>query len=112
MALRRASGRWIVTLLPSGDWHPEEIKAAVRIMGSTLDEISRQFELPEFACRTAIRRSHIRGEQAVAAFLSVSPHEIWPSRYYADGGRIKTGRQLRKPSGRADLRHRQNGCAA
>ncbi|MQT14419.1 helix-turn-helix domain-containing protein [Segnochrobactrum spirostomi] len=111
MALRHSDGRWTVSRTPEGDWHPEEVKAAVRIAGSTLDELSRRAGLPTFACRTAIRRAHFDGEMAVAEFLSLSPRQIWPSRWRADGSRIPAVRPKdnRPP---ADSGHRQNSEAA
>lgn len=88
MAKRTASGRWVVTKTPAGDWHPEEIKAAIRIQGSTLEELSRRNDLLDCACRRACRHPHLDGELAIAEFLSLSPRQIWPSRFRADGSRI------------------------
>lgn len=88
MAIRHPNGRWTVAQLPSGDWHPEEIKAAVRMRGSTLYDLSRDAGLPEHACRNALARPHFDGEMTIAEFLGVSPRQIWPSRYRPDGGRI------------------------
>ncbi|MGQ3670786.1 helix-turn-helix domain-containing protein [Xanthobacter sp. TB0136] len=111
MAIREPNGRWKVAKLPSGDWHPEEIKAAVRMLGSTLYDVSRAAGLPEHACRSALRRSHFDGEFAVAAFLRVSPRDIWPSRYRPDGGRIPSVRRRSMISADPIPRHRQNAAA-
>lgn len=96
MAIRRPNGRWIVSCLPSGDWHREEIKAAVRMKGSTLEELSRADGLPLHACRLAARRPHFWGELAIAKFLGLKPNEIWPSRFDSAGGRIPQVRSRRK----------------
>ncbi|WP_323034561.1 helix-turn-helix transcriptional regulator [Pararhodobacter sp.] len=117
MAIREPNGRWKVAKLPSGDWHPEEIKAAVRMLGSTLYALSRDAGLPEHACRSALRRSHFDGEFAIAEFLGVSPRQVWPSRYRADGSRIPAIRyrplittdQMISPD--QPERHRQNAAA-
>lgn len=112
LAIRR-NGRWTVTRLASGDWHPEEIKAAVRMLGSTLYDLARQAGLPEYACRNALRRPYYDGETAIARFLSLNPHQIWPSRYREDGGRIPAVRNRRRNiTTVADSGHRQNSEAA
>lgn len=88
MAVKHANGKWAVTRLPSGDWHPEEIKAAVRIKGATLTGLALHAGLVENACRVAIDRPHFDGEMAIAEFLSLSPRTIWPSRFRRNGTRI------------------------
>lgn len=88
MAAQYPNGRWHVTRLSSGDWHPEEIKAAVRIKGGTLTGLARQSGLVENACRVAIDRPHFDGEMAIAEYLSLSPRTIWPSRFRRNGTRI------------------------
>lgn len=114
MAKRTASGRWIVTKTPAGDWHPEEIKAAIRIRGSTLEELSRTNDLINCACRRACRLPHLDGELAIAEFLSLSPREIWPSRFRTDGSRIPPVRRRRQTisSGHPGHRPRASRMAA
>lgn len=104
MAIRDAHGRWTVTVLPNGDWHPEEIKAAVRMRGSSFEGLSRAGRLSEGACRVAARRPHFEGEKAIAAFLDLSPRRIWPSRYRKNGSRIPQHRNRR------DVTHGEAGC--
>lgn len=104
MALRRKDGTWQVAKLPSGDWHPEEIKAAVRMQrrGMNLAQLARDEGLHPHACAHAIKRPHYPGEQAIATLLSVPPFEIWPSRHDPDGTRICVIR----PKATADARAR------
>ena len=111
MAIREPNGRWKVAKLPSGDWHPEEIKAAVRMRGSTLQDLSREAGLLEHACRSALSRPHFEGEYAIAKHLGVKPLDIWPSRYRPDGGRIPSVRRRSMISADPILRHRQNAAA-
>lgn len=72
------------------DWHPEDIKAAIRKAGGTLSEIARRVGVPKqtmSACLSA--RVSDRGDRAIANFIGVKPHDIWPSRYLANGERIR-----------------------
>ncbi|WP_081598895.1 helix-turn-helix domain-containing protein [Tistrella mobilis] len=73
---------------PSADvWHPEQIKAAVRMQGMTLAELARLNGLPEYACRHALRHPDLDGELVIAEYLGLSPRQIWPERFRADGSR-------------------------
>ncbi|WP_083507970.1 helix-turn-helix domain-containing protein [Aureimonas frigidaquae] len=93
MAVRNPNGTWTVTRLPSGDWDPEEIKSAVRMTRDgdgvrwTLEGLARSGGLHFAACRSALTRSHVGGEAAIAELLGVSPHTIWPTRYLRNGTR-------------------------
>ncbi|MCL2726303.1 MAG: helix-turn-helix domain-containing protein [Polyangiaceae bacterium] len=60
---------------------PEEIKAAIRMRGTTLAEISRREGLTEDACRQALRRPWPRAEAAIAYCLGLAPSVLWPDRY-------------------------------
>lgn len=63
------------------DWHPEDVKAAIRKTGLTMTELSLRHGLAENAVRTALRRPWPRVEAIVAAHLGLKPEQIWPSRY-------------------------------
>ena len=112
MAIRRANGRWVVALLPSGDWHPEEIKAAVRMSGSDYEQLANASGLPRGVVRVAAKRPHFEGERVIAAFLGVRPSEIWPSRFRADGSRIPNVRNRSKSTPGAAACLRQNDRVA
>ena len=49
--------------------------------GQTLVGLARKNHLSESYLRNALARPLYRGEQIIAAFLQLRPHEIWPDRY-------------------------------
>ncbi len=108
MAIRRPNGQWTVAKTPRGDWHHEEIKMALRVSGTTLEGLSRHMRLSTDACRIASRRPHFHGEMAIAEFLGLSPRQIWPSRYRADGTRIPVCRRRDKPTPPETVAHYPN----
>ena len=77
------------------DWHPEDIKAAIRKKGVSLTELSLLNGLPDHACRTALYRPYFEAELAIAEFLTLSPRQIWPSRFDTEGTRRH---RIRRPS--------------
>ncbi len=65
----------------SQDWHAEQIKAAIRMKGKTLAQLSREAGLRSDTMRNVFR-SHIpRYEGVIAEYLEMDPAQIWPSRY-------------------------------
>ncbi|WP_431282689.1 helix-turn-helix domain-containing protein [Humitalea sp. 24SJ18S-53] len=114
MAVRRKDGSWNVAKLPSGDWHPEEIKAAVRMerRGMNLQKLARDNDLHPNACAHAIAKPHYLGEQAIANLLRLSPADIWPNRHEADGTRICQVRVRTKASPPSTGGHCENRVAA
>lgn len=82
------------------DWHPEDIKAAVRKRGCTLAELARRNGLKRQALHHSLRgRLTERGDQIVAEFLGERPQNIWPSRYDDAGNRLRFTRQETKGAG-------------
>jgi len=71
------------------DWHPEDIKAAVRKRGHTLTDVARRAGLNDAATRLALTLPRAGAEQAIADVLKIHPKIIWPSRYHSDGKRMK-----------------------
>lgn len=71
----------------SADWHPEDIKAAVRKRGTTLAAIAKAAGIKGNALRHALTVPRADAERAIAKFLDVHPMTIWPSRYDSDGSR-------------------------
>ncbi|EAN3486905.1 transcriptional regulator [Salmonella enterica subsp. enterica] len=65
----------------SQDWHPEDIKAAIRKRGMTTSQLSRCNGLAESTLRNVFRHHWPKGEKIIADFLNMEPSEIWPSRY-------------------------------
>ncbi|MBX3545552.1 helix-turn-helix domain-containing protein [Chelatococcus sp.] len=107
MPTRLKNGRWNVTCLANGDWHHEEIKAAIRMMGSSCEELSRQAGQGLHVCAYATRKPHIRGEALIAKFLRLPPQHIWPSRFRSDGSRIPRVRPYQNVNATPDAGHRQ-----
>jgi Ner family transcriptional regulator len=70
-------------------WHPETIKAEVRKRGLWLKDLDKRSQLPERTCATALYRPGPRGERAIAKFLGVPAHQLWPERYDAQGRRLR-----------------------
>lgn len=71
------------------DWHPEDIKAAVRKKGITLADVARGAGLKDASLRLALTLPRAEAEQAIAAVLDVHPMTIWPSRYHPSGERMR-----------------------
>lgn len=69
------------------DWHPEDIKAAVRKRGCTLADIARGAGMKDKALRLALVLPRAEAERVIARFLDLHPMTIWPSRYQSDGTR-------------------------
>jgi len=65
----------------NGDWHPEDIKAAIRKELGSMSALEKARGLSRGAVRCAIRRPHFDAEIEIADALSLSPRQIWPSRY-------------------------------
>jgi Ner family transcriptional regulator len=82
------------------DWHPEDVKAAIRKKGSTLSDLATRAGVSKQTVSAAIeRRASERIDLLIADFLGLKPHQIWPSRYTAKGKRIR----LRAPSSTAQV---------
>jgi len=92
--------------------HPELIKAAIRMTGITLSELSLRAGLGESTVRQALFFQHCpAGERAIIDHLGLPPHEIWPNRYDKDGNRV-IGRSSNNPTKSGPARHRQKGAVA
>ncbi len=72
-------------LLSDGPPHPEQIKAAVRMRGTTLTALARAAGLHPRAITLAMRQPWPRAEMALADFLGCSPADLFPDRYDANG---------------------------
>lgn len=69
------------------DWHPEDIKAAVRRNGRSLAVVARDAGLKERALARALVVPRRLAEAVIAAELNEHPKVIWPTRYNEDGSR-------------------------
>jgi Ner family transcriptional regulator len=70
-------------------WHKEDIKAEIRKRGSTMNDLARERGLPTSTVRNALTRPVFSGEVAIAEFLGVPAHQLWPDRWTSDGRRIR-----------------------
>lgn len=93
-------------------WHPEEIKAAIRMRGSTMAELSRQNGYVDSVVKQVLRKPWPAVEKIVADYLGVAPQTIWPDRYGPDGmpNRLLFGRVKFTP--KENDRQRKNSRAA
>ncbi len=62
-------------------WDRHAIMAEVRRRGSNLRKVALAAELSESTCRKALCEPQPAGEAAIADFLGVTVHELWPDRY-------------------------------
>lgn len=74
---------------PGADWHPEDIKAAVRRQGWSLRQLSLSRGLGESALRHALRTPYPAYERVIAEVIGVPPEQIWPSRYQRKGRALR-----------------------
>ncbi|MEW5291331.1 MULTISPECIES: helix-turn-helix domain-containing protein [Erwinia] len=71
------------------DWHPSEVSAALKKMGSSVARLSRESGLASSTLANALYRHWPKGEVIIAVALGISPREIWPSRYSIKRSQIK-----------------------
>lgn len=90
-------------------WHPELIKAQVRMRGMTLTRLATRNGLDASACRVALLRPLPKAEQAISAYLGVPLHVLWPDRYDAEGRRFRHVRE--QSSHERDAAHRLSAGA-
>lgn len=70
-------------------WHKEDIKAAIRKRGTTMNALASDRGLKPSTVRNALIRPVFSGEVAIAEFLGIPAHELWPDRWTPDGRRIR-----------------------
>lgn len=63
------------------------VKSKLTLLGFSLLDVDRQFNLPRGTASTTLREPNVAGERAIAAALMSRPHLLWRSRYHADGRR-------------------------
>lgn len=73
----------------ANDMHPEDIKAAIRKRGATLEKLGKKVGLSAQSLSRAIHsRTSAKAERTISDFLGIAPQKIWPSRYSKDGRRL------------------------
>lgn len=88
---------------PRPDWHPEDIKAALRKKGVTLTALSVKHGWAKGTASVVLHRPAASVQAAIAAVIGKPPQAIWPSRYNADG----TPRRRNQRRGETPAAHRQ-----
>lgn len=91
---------------PKKDWPPAQIVAAVRMKGTNLRQLSIKNSYCESAGRVALQKPWPKVERIIADCIGVAPHEIWPTRYDAQG--LPISQKCSTAGGRA---HVQSGAA-
>jgi Ner family transcriptional regulator len=92
-------------------WHPQDIVAAVKKSGSSLQALGRAngFSRTTFNKATSIRFP--RAHQVIAEFLGVPRQIIWPQFYHEDGS-PKEFRQVRSESAKDEATTRTSEARA
>jgi Ner family transcriptional regulator len=67
--------------------HPEDIKAELRKRYGSMTNLADRWGYAPGALTTAIARSNasVRLEMLIAKAIGLTPYEIWPQRWTADG---------------------------
>ena len=96
------------------DWHPEDIKAAIRKTGASLTALAVRHGLSESAVRTTLRQPWPRVQAIIARHIGLAPQILWPSRYDAKGrplaGLHSINRMQRSP-GEAPVKRQKSEAA-
>jgi len=90
--------------------HAEDIKAAIRKTGITLEGLGRKTGVKGDTVRKSLYVPCPKGNRVIAAYLKQPVHWLWPEWYDRDGNRIPLNRA--KPSSRTPARHGQKRAAA
>lgn len=86
-------------------WHPAEIICALKIKGETLASVGAKLT-PKLSRKTlswALTKPHWRANKAIADFIGVPLHELWPQWFDEDGKLIST-QPLHRPRPKPTLR--------
>jgi len=87
--------------LPSSDWHPADVLAALKKRGKTLAGLSVAHGYHPTAAGKALKRPWPAMEMIIARELGLAPEAIWPSRF------DELGNPRGHPGGRAKPRTRK-----
>jgi Ner family transcriptional regulator len=91
------------------DWHKADIICTLWKLGTSVQRLSREHDYHPNALNLVLSRPWPKAERIIAKTLGVTPQEIWPSRYHADGS-PKSGRGERG-LGRYKAKHSTPGGA-
>lgn len=93
------------------DKRPEEIRYLLNLKGKTFADVDRSAALRDGTSRDTTRHPHEEGEKAIAEALACEAKDLWPSRYDANGERLKP-QPSENYTQRPRLRHCQKEVAA
>lgn len=81
-------------------WHPQDIMAAVRKRGSSLQRLARENGFGRNTFNRALTERFPNAHQIIAKFIGVGRGELWPQWYRPNGAPRLRSRQdlLRSPS--------------
>jgi Ner family transcriptional regulator len=84
---------------PQRGWHPEQIKAALKMRGHDFSSIGRRigYAQPGTPNKVLWQRWPWM-ERIVADLLGVHPAELWPERYRLDGSPVARGARKAYPN--------------
>lgn len=68
----------------ASSWHRQDIIAAVKKRGSSLAGLGRQLGLTRATMAWALINRHERANRAIAEFIGVPAHELWPHWFLPD----------------------------
>lgn len=85
--VRKVTSRFNTTSAHQVGWHPEQIKAAVRMRGTTMGRLAQDHGYTPQAVYMTLRRPSQPIEQIISTFLGVPANELWPERYRKGGAR-------------------------
>lgn len=80
-------------------WHPQEIIAAVRKKGSSLQRLGLEHGFSRITFNRAAKERFPRAHQVIADFLGVPRQKIWPQ-FYHSNGEPRSFRQVRAETAR------------
>ena len=85
---------------PREPWHPQDIIAAVRKRGSSLQRLGRERGFGLGVLNRATTKRFPRAHQIIAEFIGVPRQEIWPQ-FYDETGAPRSFLQVRADKARA-----------
>lgn len=94
------------------DWHPEDVKAAIRKTGITLTDLSIGAGYEKSAVGKALFQPWPQVEDIIAERLGTDPWVIWPSRYDSSGHPKRRAELMGNRSPRGAKNHQQKENAA
>lgn len=74
---------------PPKGMHPEQIKAAIRIRGANLTDLSLEWGFSDTAISKALKTPMPSVEPLISKFIGVPLCVLWPDRYDSENIRIR-----------------------